>query len=80
MSEQPSASEATPAPTLRIVSGNPTDEDVAVLVAVLGAAGGGDGEQEQSTDNQNMWGRPVDMLRSTDPLAPSVFLNVAQRY
>ncbi|MGB6247335.1 MULTISPECIES: acyl-CoA carboxylase subunit epsilon [Gordonia] len=49
-------------PFLTVVSGNPTDEDVAVLVSVLAAAGG---EHAPEPGPRNDWGRPVDMFRQT---------------
>ncbi|GAC80653.1 Acyl-CoA carboxylase epsilon subunit [Gordonia malaquae] len=48
-------------PFLTVVSGNPSDEDVAVLVSVLSAAGGGDSDSGQEIRND--WGRPTDMHR-----------------
>ncbi|WLP91493.1 acyl-CoA carboxylase subunit epsilon [Gordonia sp. NB41Y] len=53
---------AEKAPFLRVVSGNPTAEDVAVLVSVLAAAGGS-GPGPADTEPRNEWGRPVDRLR-----------------
>ena len=47
---------------LRVVKGNPTDEDVAVLVALL-ATGGGGAPEPESTEPRNDWGRPIDRLR-----------------
>jgi hypothetical protein len=46
---------------IRIERGNPTDEDVAALVAVLGSASGG--HQEPGPLERNLWGHPVDKLR-----------------
>ena len=49
------------APEIRVVKGNPTDEDVAALTTVLSgltANGGDPGPQEY-----NPWGHPVDKLR-----------------
>ncbi|BBZ24062.1 acyl-CoA carboxylase subunit epsilon [Mycolicibacter hiberniae] len=56
-SEVPTAAE----PHIKVLRGNPTDEDIAVLVAVLGAAGGG--AAEPAAQDRNMWGHPVDKLR-----------------
>lgn len=56
--------EETPAaavPHIQVLRGNPTDEQLAALVAVLGAAGGG--TTETGTPNRNMWGHPIDKLR-----------------
>ena len=49
------------APEIRVLKGNPTDDEVAALVTVLAAAAGGGptpGPQEL-----NLWGHPVDKLR-----------------
>jgi hypothetical protein len=48
-------------PHIRIERGEPTDEELAALVAVLGNAGGG--APEQGPKERNMWGHPVDKLR-----------------
>ncbi|ORV49327.1 hypothetical protein AWC02_06935 [Mycolicibacter engbaekii] len=56
-SEVPTATE----PHIKVLRGNPTDEDIAVLVAVLGAAGGG--AAEPAARDRNLWGNPVDKLR-----------------
>lgn len=51
-----------PAPTeIRVLSGEPTDEEIAALVAVFAAAGGGTGEP--GPQELNPWGHPVDKLR-----------------
>ncbi|MGW0039636.1 acyl-CoA carboxylase epsilon subunit [Gordonia sp. NPDC003376] len=55
-------STAATAPFLRVVSGNPTDEDVAVLVSVVAAAAGS-GAAPADSEPRNDWGRPVDRLR-----------------
>lgn len=63
---------AAPAkPFLTVVSGNPSDEDVAVLVSVFASAGG-DGDTGPVTRND--WGRPTDMHRSSWGM-PSSFPN-----
>ena len=49
------------APEIRVVKGNPTDDELAAVVTVLAAAAGGvsaPGPQEL-----NLWGHPVDKLR-----------------
>jgi hypothetical protein len=51
----------TSAPEIRIVKGQPTDDDVAALVAVLTAAGGG--TPEPGPQELNTWGNPIDKLR-----------------
>jgi hypothetical protein len=48
-------------PHIRVEYGEPTDEELAALVAVLGGAGGG--HQEPGPRERNLWGHPVDKLR-----------------
>ncbi|TGD86828.1 acyl-CoA carboxylase subunit epsilon [Mycolicibacterium sp. CH28] len=48
-------------PEIRIEKGNPTDEDIAALVTVLAAAGGG--HAAPGPQELNLWGHPVDKLR-----------------
>jgi hypothetical protein len=48
-------------PHIEIVNGNPTDEELAALIAVLGSVGGG--PVEAGPRERNMWGHPVDKLR-----------------
>jgi len=48
-------------PHIEISKGNPTDEELAALIAVLGSIGGGPAEPTQP--ERNMWGHPVDKLR-----------------
>jgi Acyl-CoA carboxylase epsilon subunit len=45
---------------IHIERGKPTDEEIAALVAVLGAAGG---TPAPATRGRNMWGHPVANLR-----------------
>jgi hypothetical protein len=46
---------------IRVVKGEPTAEELAALVAVLGAASGG--PVEPGPQELNMWGHAVDKLR-----------------
>ena len=46
---------------IHIERGNPTDEEVAALVAVLGAAAGG--PPQPAVQERNLWGHPVSKLR-----------------
>ncbi len=46
---------------IKVLSGNPTDEDMAALMAVLGAAGSG--SPGPVLRERNLWGHPVDKLR-----------------
>jgi hypothetical protein len=48
-------------PHIKVLRGNPSDEEIAALVAVLGTAGGA-GAETGSRD-RNLWGHPVDKLR-----------------
>jgi hypothetical protein len=48
-------------PHIRVLKGNPTDEEVAALIAVLGSAGGGGADVGQPEITR--WGLPVDKLR-----------------
>ena len=51
----------TSVPALKVLKGQPTDDEVAALVAVLAAAGGG--PSEPGPQELNPWGHPVDKLR-----------------
>ncbi len=57
----PPADAATPAqPFVQVTCGQPTDDELAALVAVFaGAAGGG----EPAAAPRDLWGHPVDKLR-----------------
>jgi hypothetical protein len=48
-------------PHIQVVKGEPTQEELAALVAVLGAASGAPAEPREA--EQNLWGHPVDRLR-----------------
>ncbi|MCW2559051.1 MAG: hypothetical protein JWP55_3015 [Mycobacterium sp.] len=61
--EPVSAEESEPAVTeIKIVKGNPTDEEVAALVTVLAGASGG-GQVDEGPQIRDLWGHPVDKLR-----------------
>jgi hypothetical protein len=47
-------------PEIRVLKGNPTDAELAAVVTVLAAAGGGPAPGPQEL---NRWGHPVDKLR-----------------
>jgi len=53
----------TSVPELRILKGNPSDEEIAALVTVLAGAGGG--RRTPGPQEVNLWGHPVDKLRYT---------------
>ncbi len=60
--ETPSADEAaTRAAQIRVLRGEPTDEEVAALVAVFGGASGSSAPAGPA--QRNLWGHPVDKLR-----------------
>jgi hypothetical protein len=48
-------------PEIKVLKGNPSDEDLAALVTVL--AGNGGGHSEPGPQELNLWGLPVDKLR-----------------
>ena len=52
--------EPAAAPELRILKGNPTDEELAALVCLLTS---GTGTPEPGPRELNRWGHPVDRLR-----------------
>jgi hypothetical protein len=57
-----SAEESGHVTQIKIVKGNPTDEDVAALVTVLAGASGG-GQVDEGPQIRDLWGHPVDKLR-----------------
>lgn len=57
VSEDPHAHEAH----IQVVKGQPTDEELAALLAVLAGASGAPAEPREQ--EQNLWGHPVDRLR-----------------
>ncbi|MBS4729003.1 acyl-CoA carboxylase subunit epsilon [Mycobacterium sp. SM1] len=48
-------------PHIQILKGQPTDEELAALIVVLGRTGGG--TATPGPVERNMWGHPVDKLR-----------------
>ncbi|UYP17859.1 acyl-CoA carboxylase subunit epsilon [Rhodococcus sp. Z13] len=72
--EETPAEPAT-APALRIVKGNPTDEDVAVLVAVLSAAAASAGGEDGDGKPAETWGDPTRMHRQWAPFSPYSYPN-----
>jgi acyl-CoA carboxylase epsilon subunit len=48
-------------PHIQVLKGEPTDEELAALIAVLGSVGGG--ARERGELEHNRWGLPVDKLR-----------------
>ena len=48
-------------PHIQVVSGQPTPEELAAVIAVLAAASGT--PEEPREQEENLWGHPVDRLR-----------------
>ncbi|AZG44836.1 acyl-CoA carboxylase subunit epsilon [Gordonia insulae] len=70
------ATDAAPAaPFLRIVRGNPSDDDVAVLVSLVAAASGSSDGGHTETGPRDDWGRAEDRLRPVWG-APTSFTNL----
>lgn len=69
---EPDVAAAPQSPLITVVKGNPTDEDVAVLVAVLSAAAASD---EPAGDGlpPETWGAPTRMHRGHAPFSPYSF-------
>jgi len=57
----PETEAAAHEPVIQVLKGEPTAEELAALIAVLGAAGGGGGEPAPAEAAR--WGLPVDKLR-----------------
>ncbi|MCA1006402.1 acyl-CoA carboxylase subunit epsilon [Rhodococcus hoagii] len=68
------SSESPQSPMITVVKGNPTDEDVAVLVAVLSAAAAS-GEPAGDDLPPETWGAPTRMHRGHAPFSPYSFGN-----
>jgi acyl-CoA carboxylase epsilon subunit len=50
-------------PHINVVKGEPTEEELAALLAVLAAGSGAPAEPREA--EENLWGHPVDRLRYT---------------
>ncbi|MCV7283129.1 acyl-CoA carboxylase subunit epsilon [Mycolicibacterium flavescens] len=48
-------------PHIQVLSGKPSDEELAAVLAVLAAAAGAPAEPREQ--EENLWGHPVDRLR-----------------
>jgi Acyl-CoA carboxylase epsilon subunit len=48
-------------PHIQVLKGEPTEEELAALIAVLGSGDGGEGEP--GPQDHSRWGLPVDKLR-----------------
>ncbi len=62
-------------PFLQIVRGNPSDEEIAVLTALIAGAAAGSGSGNTSPEPRNEWGRAIDRLRPQWG-SPSSFTNL----
>ncbi len=67
MTDEPEPSTEPPRPLLRVVSGSPTAEELAVLTAVVSAAGGG-GEEPATRTRRGSWNDRAAQFRP--PLTP----------
>lgn len=68
MTEQESAPPAPP--LLRVVSGNPSPEELAALVAVVAAASGGEGAPDTS-GSRSQWAAPARLHRGAVQPGPA---------
>jgi hypothetical protein len=50
-------------PHIKVIKGQPTDEELAAVIAVLAGASSPPAEPREA--EQNLWGHPVDRLRYT---------------
>jgi hypothetical protein len=50
-------------PHIKVIKGEPTEEELAAVIAVLASASGPPAEPREQ--EQNLWGHPVDRLRYT---------------
>ncbi|QCQ92036.1 acyl-CoA carboxylase subunit epsilon [Rhodococcus sp. SGAir0479] len=72
--EPDAAAAGSQAPVITIVKGNPTDEDIAALVAVLSAAAAAaSSEPEGDGRPPETWGAPTRMHRGHAPFSPYSF-------
>lgn len=61
MSDETAEAQHPHEPHIQILKGQPTDEELAALIAVLGGVGGG--APEPAPTEGTRWGLPVDRLR-----------------
>lgn len=55
---------------IRVVKGNPSDEEIAALVAVLTAAAASASKPVRDTRPPELWGTPASMHRTYAPSSP----------
>ncbi len=78
MSDDPTDAAEPAKPFLTIVTGNPSDAEIAALVGIFASAGSSGAPAD--TGPRNLWGTPADRLRSANGLSPSAFPNLAFGY
>ncbi|MDG3012962.1 acyl-CoA carboxylase subunit epsilon [Speluncibacter jeojiensis] len=69
------AAQAEDARTIKIVKGNPSDEEIAALVVVLAAAGSADDGGDDSGKPRELWGDFSEALDRTVPGSPLSYQN-----
>lgn len=74
-SAEPAPAASDTAVALRIVKGEPTDEEIAALVAVLSAAAASASEPEGDGKPPETWGDPTRMHRQWAPFSPYSYPN-----
>lgn len=70
------SSEGTPLPVIQVLKGNPSDVEIAALVAVLTAAAASAVPPVDTTPPDH-WGEPTKMHRVRAPFSPYSFQNRA---
>ena len=66
MSERPAAEK----PVLRVVRGTPSDEELAALVAVLGARAAAPGGPSSAGSTRSAWNHPAALVRRPVAVGP----------
>ena len=72
----PPAPDPASAPVLRVLAGNPTAEELAVVVAVLTATGGG-GAVQATTRHTSEWASPARHVRGAFAAGPRAWTHSA---
>ncbi|WP_212761445.1 acyl-CoA carboxylase subunit epsilon [Nocardia uniformis] len=60
-------------PIVQVLKGNPSDDEVAALVAVFAAAAASGSAADGSRGPADMWGRPTLLHRGSSPFSPYAF-------
>jgi len=74
-SAEETAEASETAAAIRVVKGNPSDEDIAALVTVLAAAAASAGDEPIDTRPPETWGDPARMHRQWAPFSPYSYPN-----